>query len=155
MKSSIVSHSALTCPSITAPSHGSISFSHTTTLGSVATYACASGYRLTSSATRKCEADGQWSGIEPSCISKLQFYWMITRNHITKTLSGINTKLTATLALNRFSVGFPTFISIFRDRKCMKIHFPNSVHEEFTVARTELLFSISICKTLSKKTAKY
>ena len=38
-----------------------------TTLGSRAMYTCNSGYVLLGSVTRRCEADGTWSGSEPTC----------------------------------------------------------------------------------------
>ena len=38
-----------------------------TTLGSTASYHCISGYTLSENITRRCEADGTWSGTEPTC----------------------------------------------------------------------------------------
>lgn len=41
-----------------------------TTLGSVATYSCISGFRVENSSQRMCEATGQWSGVLPTCQRK-------------------------------------------------------------------------------------
>ncbi len=42
-----------------------------TTVGSRATYSCASGYKLVGDATRTCQGSGAWSGREPFCKSEL------------------------------------------------------------------------------------
>jgi len=38
-----------------------------TTFGSQANYSCSEGYLLNGTSTRVCQADGQWSGNEPTC----------------------------------------------------------------------------------------
>jgi hypothetical protein len=52
----------VTCDALTDPTNGSVSTSNGT-----ATYACNSGFELTSSATRTCNMDGTWSGTAPTC----------------------------------------------------------------------------------------
>lgn len=45
-----------------------------TTLGNTAVYTCNSGYELstgTLTVTRQCMANSEWSGVTPSCISKI------------------------------------------------------------------------------------
>ena len=36
----------------------------------VVSYTCNSGFRLVGSATRTCQANGQWSGEHPRCIGR-------------------------------------------------------------------------------------
>ena len=56
------------CGTLSPPTNGSVSYSNSTTEGSVATYSCDSGYTLTGDDTeRTCQADGTWSGSEPTC----------------------------------------------------------------------------------------
>lgn len=57
------------CGALSSPSNGNVSTT-STTFGGTATYACISGYQLTGnagSAMRSCQADGSWSGTEPTC----------------------------------------------------------------------------------------
>ena len=39
-----------------------------TTLGSVATYQCDSGYSLSGNVQRVCRSDGNWNGSVPVCV---------------------------------------------------------------------------------------
>ena len=48
------------------PPHGSVSLT-STTLGSVATYSCATGYTLAGTSKRICQADGAWGATAPTC----------------------------------------------------------------------------------------
>lgn len=57
----------ISCPSLTAPSHGAVTTSPGLTYLSVATYACDVGYSLSSTLRRACQADKSWSGTEPTC----------------------------------------------------------------------------------------
>ena len=41
-----------------------------TRVGSEARYECFLGYMLNAPERRMCQADGTWSGVEPSCIRK-------------------------------------------------------------------------------------
>ena len=54
------------CPALTDPDNGSVSASETTR-GSTAVYSCNTGYRLSGSMTRTCQADGTWNTAEPTC----------------------------------------------------------------------------------------
>ncbi len=53
--------------------------------GSVATYSCDTGYIVTGLSQRECESNGKWSGMEPTCERKLDYYKPINL------LSGNNT----------------------------------------------------------------
>ncbi len=56
------------CPTLANPSNGSVSVP-STTVGSLATYTCSSGYQPpTPSKERTCQSDGTWSGVVPTCI---------------------------------------------------------------------------------------
>jgi hypothetical protein len=58
----------VTCPSLVPPLHGDLSKT-SSNVGGVATYTCLSGYGTPTPATRTCQADGTWSGTEPSCAA--------------------------------------------------------------------------------------
>ena len=58
------------CGPLGHPDNGRMSLSGTT-YNSVATYSCDSGYGLIGNNTRTCLGTGNWSGEEPTCISKL------------------------------------------------------------------------------------
>ena len=62
--------SALSCSSLSNPSYGNVALSSRLLVGSTATYTCNNGYKATYTTTRYCQADGQWSGGEPSCLRK-------------------------------------------------------------------------------------
>ena len=58
------------CPSITAPANGAISIAGDPILGNIATFNCHAGYQLKGSQKRLCLANGQWSGVQPTCNGK-------------------------------------------------------------------------------------
>ena len=59
---------AVDCGRLPTPSNGQLQVSFTTTtLGSTGSYHCISGYTLSENITRRCEANGAWSGTEPTC----------------------------------------------------------------------------------------
>jgi hypothetical protein len=58
---------AVSCGQPMSPAEGTVS-APALAVGSVATYACFSGYNLTGVATRKCQPDGTWDGAEPTCV---------------------------------------------------------------------------------------
>jgi len=60
------SGTGLTCPALTNPSNGSVS-APTRNRGDAAVYSCDTGYRLTGSKTRTCQADGTWNLTDPTC----------------------------------------------------------------------------------------
>ena len=63
--------SEIDCGSLDDPTNGEVSVSGTT-LNSVATYSCNTGYTLTGDDMRTCLESGLWSGNVPSCIGKIQ-----------------------------------------------------------------------------------
>ena len=50
--------------------NGKVAIAPDTRLGSTATYSCNAGFNLVGAATRQCQANGEWSGQEPSCERK-------------------------------------------------------------------------------------
>ena len=59
----------VTCPFPSPPENGAISHKGNG-FGDVITYSCKRGYNLNGIATRRCQADGSWSGTPPSCESE-------------------------------------------------------------------------------------
>ena len=56
------------CPDLENPENGVVSLSNETVFGSQATYTCNDGLVLSpGDDTRTCEANGQWSGTDPTC----------------------------------------------------------------------------------------
>ena len=49
------------------PDNGRVDTPQEATFNQVATYSCNSGYELVGNMTRTCQADGMWSGSEPTC----------------------------------------------------------------------------------------
>ncbi len=66
------SHAVVTCPTLTDPANGGVLTTSSTFL-SGASYFCDTGYVLTPSngGSRSCGADGEWSGVEPTCQREL------------------------------------------------------------------------------------
>ena len=58
------------CRTLNTTMNGQVSHPNGTTFGQTATYSCNTGYNLVGDSTRMCQADGMWSGSEPTCISK-------------------------------------------------------------------------------------
>ena len=62
------------CPALQPPVHGSItSLSCGTSFGSQASLSCDTGYRMTGSSQRSCQADGTWSGNTTICNGKQHY----------------------------------------------------------------------------------
>ena len=61
---------AVDCGTLNATANGQVSHPNGTTFGQTATYSCDTGYDLLEDITRTCQADGVWSGSEPTCISE-------------------------------------------------------------------------------------
>ena len=55
------------CGSLDNPLNGAVDISQGTTYNAMATYSCNSPYTLNGDMTRTCQADGDWSGGEPTC----------------------------------------------------------------------------------------
>ena len=64
-----ICHIGVNCPVPSAPANGQVS-GNGSSFGDVVTFKCNLGYNLTGSATRRCQADGSWSGTQPSCESE-------------------------------------------------------------------------------------
>ena len=55
------------CGTLNATTNGQVNHTAGTTFGQTATYSCDTGYNLVGNSTRTCQADGVWSGSEPTC----------------------------------------------------------------------------------------
>ena len=66
----------INCGGLTVPEDGQVTFTPgvvmtiETGLGAVATYTCSEGYDLVGADMRTCQANEQWAGTEPHCMSK-------------------------------------------------------------------------------------
>ena len=58
------------CRTLHTTTNGQVSHLNGTTFRQTATYSCNIGYNLVGDSTRRCQADGMWSGSEPTCISE-------------------------------------------------------------------------------------
>ena len=59
--------SAVDCGPPPSPVNGHVSHPDGTTFRQTATYSCNEGYNLKEGSTRLCNAEGAWSGSEPTC----------------------------------------------------------------------------------------
>ena len=50
------------------------------TVGSIVTYTCEAGYKLTGVSRQTCQSNGQWSDSQPSCDREL-IYVLVTHTH--------------------------------------------------------------------------
>jgi len=66
------------CGTLTDPLNGEVIFT-TTTFMSTATYSCNSGYILSGSTTRTCEASGTWSDTAPTCDDRKYSVFQISK----------------------------------------------------------------------------
>ena len=62
-----LSLTAVHCGNLTDPANGQVNHTAGTTYGQTATYSCNTGYDLVGNSTRTCQAEGNWSGSEPTC----------------------------------------------------------------------------------------
>ena len=71
-------YTAEPCPCPSPPSNGSIlcNESDLAGAGSRVTYSCHSGYYLVGSGSRICQASGNWSGTDPTCVLGEIFHCM-------------------------------------------------------------------------------
>ena len=58
------------CGTLNTTTNGQVSHPNGTTFRQIATYSCNAGYNLVGESTHMCQADGMWSGREPTCISE-------------------------------------------------------------------------------------
>ena len=61
---------AVDCGTLNDTTNGQVSHFNGTTFGQTASYSCDTGYNLVGDNNRTCQADGMWSGNEPTCISE-------------------------------------------------------------------------------------
>ena len=67
----IIDYAAVDCGPLSDPLKGSVHiYNNQTVFESIVTYTCDTGYVLDGADTRICQANGMWSGTEPSCASK-------------------------------------------------------------------------------------
>lgn len=63
----------VTCDEVlTAPENGTVDNTMRLFMDN-AIYGCNPGYMISGNAVRTCQANGTWSGVDPSCIRKLTF----------------------------------------------------------------------------------
>ena len=55
------------CGALSDPLHGMVDIPQGTTFYAMATYSCNSSHVLVGDETRTCQADGDWSGRDPTC----------------------------------------------------------------------------------------
>ena len=69
-KQDFASTVSISCGTLTHPTNGQVDTSSGTTFGSVATFSCNTGYRLSHQQVVMCGADGMWSTASPSCLGE-------------------------------------------------------------------------------------
>ena len=70
-------HIGINCGPLPDIANGKVDITPDTRFESTATYSCITGHDLVGISTRRCKADGQWSGQEPRCDRK---YYAIIKN---------------------------------------------------------------------------
>lgn len=65
------------CDNPVAPLHGKVIITGDAILGNSAQYACVVGFKLVGSDQRICQADGKWSGIQPSCQGTSMIHFIL------------------------------------------------------------------------------
>ena len=66
-----LSRAGIECPNLPNPGNGRVFQAIGSNVpGTVATYFCDAGYRLSRNDIRTCGSTGVWSGVAPSCRSK-------------------------------------------------------------------------------------
>lgn len=78
-------HAVVECGNLPNPRNGRVDLTGTT-FGSSATYSCNNNYMLDGPQTRRCQADGTWSGREPTC-ERMQQLNIATRPSLSVELS--------------------------------------------------------------------
>ena len=70
MSLSSYSFPAVNCGDLDDPANGQVVLNGTL-FGSIATYTCDPGFILVGDVERMCQANGEWSGTEPTCEGQL------------------------------------------------------------------------------------
>ena len=77
----IISSVVVDCGGLPNITNGMLSYNpqgqDQTLLGATVTYTCNTGYTLNGSSMRTCQADGTWSGSNPTCDSECLLHWRI------------------------------------------------------------------------------
>ncbi|XP_064386119.1 sushi, von Willebrand factor type A, EGF and pentraxin domain-containing protein 1-like isoform X4 [Halichondria panicea] len=89
----------VSCGSLDDPINGRVTTTGTT-LSSIATYTCDTGYTLTGDMTRTCQANRDWTGLEPSCNPVDCGSLDAPSNGAVDTSSGTTFMMTATYTCN-------------------------------------------------------
>lgn len=89
--SNLAAISVVSCGDPGTPQNG-VRYGDTFTYESTVVLECHPGYKLVGDLTRKCQADGTWSGIEPTCQRK---YWIYGR----AVLSNLEEEFTAGMSV--------------------------------------------------------
>ena len=63
-----LSHVGVTCDNLDPPTNGEVVFGNG--FGETATYSCSVEFMLNGSAQRSCGADGEFTGVAPTCVRK-------------------------------------------------------------------------------------
>ena len=58
------------CPTLPDITHSTVTRPDVATVGSIAQYQCEPTHALNGPSIRTCQADGMWSGVEPTCDSE-------------------------------------------------------------------------------------
>ncbi len=98
-----MSLAAENCDFLDNPLNGQVSFT-STSIGSIASYTCSPGFRLTGVNTRECLQERVWSGIEPICERTCNFsmqlcmHFFFNYNHTSTLFKRINMQYKNALA---------------------------------------------------------
>ena len=84
--------SPITCPTMTAPINGQVSFPSGFGVGGKAVFGCNPGHILSDNRTAKCTVAGSWDITPPSCLYNgiYKFLWLCIMNLLDKILILIN-----------------------------------------------------------------
>lgn len=88
-------NAAVACRELADPANGAVTIPNGMTFTNVATYQCNERHNLEGEETRTCEADGEWSGVEPNCTGTLKDTYLTNPDFAPFRL--VNLQITATV----------------------------------------------------------